>query len=603
MLEYYAADAGVEDAMWRIRNDKLPDWMLGNWGEATYKHDPYGYSLPTKINNKDVEVTIKPLWLLEGLETPSPGQGREPHDSLVTVSNVIGEIDKGNGLYHGLYQINIIYDGSVGKLKIERIGVWLPPGFGYVDYSSNLESEPQTFPYNGGTAITWDYHPAIDYDKLPGPGSKRVVTFEFTPNENPEVAFAWIRTNRMDIYLSWDIYPSLGMDSKIYRITSKATDPVSKKYTTVTAYTTKTMKGDYQATGNTLMRDHDKDKPHYYRERLYKETSATINNIPPDAKVERIFLYWSGWKNHLWDVSTLSEEKRQSLPSDYKVNQITLQVEIGGVKFPKPEEVTAWVTQVLPNVDSDNPNGWSYSCFADVTKLVTEFFEKKKLNFIGNATYTVGHWDVKKTKHGDYKYALYEWKDDHSGETIVGYTRYPLGSYLGQNDSGGDEWAYAGWSVIVIYSSSSTEGRYLYIYDEFRTVLKDKPLEFTIMGFRTPQDVGEEAARLTAFVGEGDYHEEGDSIRVNNKPLSDLINPDNNVWNSKSKLLDDTEIEGIDIDTFIISGAIIESGDTNAEVKLLTESDSWNLIYIILSFRDEIIPTKILSYQVKIGEE
>ncbi len=40
---FYAADSGVEDAMWKIRNYEdadWPSWMQGEWTEATYTHSP-----------------------------------------------------------------------------------------------------------------------------------------------------------------------------------------------------------------------------------------------------------------------------------------------------------------------------------------------------------------------------------------------------------------------------------------------------------------------------------------------------------------------------------------------------------------------------------
>lgn len=53
MHEYYAADAGVEDAIWKILNDvdELPNSSCGNQSWS------YNYSI-TDINNKDVDVAI-----------------------------------------------------------------------------------------------------------------------------------------------------------------------------------------------------------------------------------------------------------------------------------------------------------------------------------------------------------------------------------------------------------------------------------------------------------------------------------------------------------------------------------------------------------------
>jgi hypothetical protein len=57
----------------------------------------------------------------------------------------------------------------------------------------------------------------------------------------------------------------------------------------------------------------------------------------------------------------------------------------------------------------------------------------------------------------------------------------------------------------------------------------------------------------------------------------------------------------VDVDTFDAS-PYIDAGDTSAEVKLYTQDDSWNLIYVILSFRTVpgtepgLFPVGILAY-------
>jgi hypothetical protein len=615
--KFYAADAGVEDAMYKIKYNLLPDWMQGVWGEYAYSHDPYEYSIEPEINGKNTKVVIQPIWVLEGLETLKPGQRREPHDDLVTVGDVRAP---------GEYQVTIIRSEDFpGDLKLVRIGCWLPGGVEYINGSSNLEEDPtepyycvpQTFDHNGGTAITWDFAPAISYDELPGSTNQKVVTLNFTPEEEVGLqgSFSWTRTNRNDIYLSWDV------DTKLYKITSTATDPVTNTLTTVTAYTSKNefrklgsaISGDYEATGNTWMRNADGDSLDR-RERLYEETSATISNIPDGATVEKIFLYWSGWQSSPWNVWGMTEEQRQALPSDYIVNEVQLKVEVPGAPADVFNEmVTASLSQVLPNGNPGSPHGWSYSCLIDVTDLLKDFFADNDVDFVGNATYTVGHAHLSGSGT-----PLYYWKDNHYKEPVVARTHYPLGSpYDSYGDQ--DEWSYAGWSVVVIYTSPQTEGHQLYIYDTFRYCDNAQTLNFTIKNFLAPQDVIDdpEAARITCFVGEGDsiygagnyedycwshYHvHDWDCLKLNGYYLSDLINPWNNVWNSQSNVMPGLSIDGIDIDTFSAGYPIIKPGDNIAQVELPTGVDSWNLVYIILSFRSETTTGGLLTYEIEAG--
>jgi hypothetical protein len=58
-------------------------------------------------------------------------------------------------------------------------------------------------------------------------------------------------------------------------------------------------------------------------------------------------------------------------------------------------------------------------------------------------------------------------------------------------------------------------------------------------------------------------------------------------------------MEGIDIDTFLIEYPAIEPGDTTARVDLPTNTDSWNLVYIVLSFRSDITIGGTINYLVR----
>jgi hypothetical protein len=108
------------------------------------------------------------------------------------------------------------------------------------------------------------------------------------------------------------------------------------------------------------------------------------------------------------------------------------------------------------------------------------------------------------------------------------------------------------------------------------------------------------AARLTCFVGDGDFEWTGDNLYLNDTRLNgDAINPYNNVWNSKSNVFGGVT-EGIDIDTFSAGGGtIIAPYATQATLKLTTDTDVWNLIYIILSFRSTTTTGGMIDYTIK----
>ncbi|NQT73762.1 MAG: hypothetical protein HQ553_13500 [Chloroflexi bacterium] len=234
------------------------------------------------------------------------------------------------------------------------------------------------------------------------------------------------------------------------------------------------------------------------------------------------------------------------------------------------EEITADEYQVMQNVMSGNPHGYSYSCFTDVTGLVHEFAE------------------------------------DEAGGNVTGNGTYTLGSVSADLE---DQWAYAGWSLLIIYTSAETAGHQIYLYDDLMYCDENTNLDFDqdgepggiVTGFMVPEQIEEEtdAARLTCFIAEGDNCYDGDYIAFNDTKLWDGTNTKmeslENVWNGQSAGM---SWDGIDIDTFDITwdSGLLEPGDTSAQIDMVTDIDSWNMIYIILSFRSNVETGGYMSY-------
>jgi len=116
-----------------------------------------------------------------------------------------------------------------------------------------------------------------------------------------------------------------------------------------------------------------------------------------------------------------------------------------------------------------------------------------------------------------------------------------------------------------------------------------------------PQIPGEtNAARITAFVGEGDkgpglssspYCQ--DKFRVNGTALPDGTGlPD--VWNSNSRGL---TVEGVDIDHFYVTWAsnILRPMDVSARINLPTGGDAWTMPYMLIQFRSLLGPGGVIT--------
>jgi hypothetical protein len=140
-LGFYAADAGLQEALSRIRvADSIEGFEL-----PESSGDQVSYSLEDEINGRQVDVTIEGVWLLGDIE--SDENGMMPHQELALVQSASGF---GGG--NGSYTIELSYDGSAGMLKVERVAAWLPASFSYVAGSASgiTTDEPNQVSIRGG---------------------------------------------------------------------------------------------------------------------------------------------------------------------------------------------------------------------------------------------------------------------------------------------------------------------------------------------------------------------------------------------------------------------------------------------------------------------
>jgi hypothetical protein len=731
--EKYAADAGIEDGIWRIKYDCL---NVQSQNYSPYDFDAvWSYDLDGPVNGLTVNETIQNIWIPSNVGPPA---GTPAEIKAAIESNKLMVVGMPNAFASSVYKIAIDFypdEGEEDALKVESIGVWLPYGF---TYSGNCTlTNNITAPYYpnstaisnycGGQAVVWDYTSANFTIFPPGDGAYQTaeITFNYAADVTDKpAAIAWVETSGVSdvLAVTWDI------DTRVFKITSSAGS------TEVEAYSSKcelrqlgaAIAGDYKAIGNSLMSGGNP------RVTWYSSSNMTLTGIDSDAQVIDAYLYWSAWRSEdskqyplplaynqtadpcsdfdnwdkaatsRWDIksshfrgryvsggdryltlkfglnlspyagastnvswsqwrngtllagdflyfnfsadggntwsanitafsssnlTTSATTFSYPIPSQYLTNNFRMRFYLAGfnsgtyccylddiqiasnvsamppdtsiifkidgtqVYFdadsqPKQgaQAITADRWQVLPNYNSDHtPNGFSYSCYKNVTSLLQAFCQKPP----NPATNRPGN--------GDYLVA-----------DVLGNT--------------GNSWSYAGWSLIIIYSSAETAGHQLYLYDNFIYADEDTDIDFdndgspggTISGFIVPNQIPGEvnAATLTCFVGEGDDAYSGDFLAFN-APESYRSNPQdipdepyklwdgttpkdiNDVWNSKSLGPDGVGVtaDGVDIDTFYVrwDSGLLQPGNTSARIDMPTTTDSWNLVYIILSFRSKAV--------------
>lgn len=314
--------------------------------------------------------------------------------------------------------------------------------------------------------------------------------------------------------------------------------------------------------------------------------------------------YWGDEECYIDNIAIFKGGGSLEYPDDPTPANLAMLVEetarVNTVMF-NGVQVTADEWHVLEN---ENPPGysmfdgqWSYSCFYDATDLVEQWIEDEDIEPNGVASYTVGHVVAVNEEDPDFSFDLYP----------TGETGYPLATPSpSYNPASRYQAAYAGWSLILIYSSVETKGHQLYLYDDLIYAWHADP-DFdengspggSIGGFLVPDPVAGEtlAAQITAFVGEGDYGITGDYMKLNNHNLSNGASPVGNVWNSASP---GVSIPGVDIDTFDVTweSEILMPGDTQADVNLPTNDDGVMVVYIIISFRSDTVSGGAISYLI-----
>jgi hypothetical protein len=325
--EIYAADAGVEDALWHIRYDYISELLGEDYDEYDYSTTyPYLYDL--NVNGKDVAVTVQNIWIPKDIAVPSPSEARQIiEDEKLLIIGYPSSTES-------TYSIKIVYYWETTQerdaLKVETIGLWLSPGFEYVAGTSSLADHDDTETislYKGGSAVVWDFD-SVTLESFPegedGPPMVKTLTFEYTAPEGelPELVSSWIVTSGVaGVTYAWD-------DSiRLYKIVSEAGGIQVKAYGAKTKFRRlkSTISSDYAVAGNTLMES--TGSPYtctswpnfpdsYYRERLYKESDSTIlragieeipdsgvvppGKIPEEAMIEDVYLYWTGWIDYYY---------------------------------------------------------------------------------------------------------------------------------------------------------------------------------------------------------------------------------------------------------------------------------------------------------------
>ena len=193
----YAAEAGVEDALWKLQND-IP---------ASF---PHSYQL-TGINGMSVDVVIDSVSTLFDEEIVFQGD----HTDWLIITKTISY---NAGIYY--YTLSVTNNGE-GNIKVEKILIDFPSDLEYVVDSIGGDITTDNPEVNGnsitGITLVWDIpvpHPTI------GEGETGNHTFQLSgpPDIDGVEGHGFVQATREDVGTVWD------GDSYPYEITTEAKD-------------------------------------------------------------------------------------------------------------------------------------------------------------------------------------------------------------------------------------------------------------------------------------------------------------------------------------------------------------------------------------------
>jgi hypothetical protein len=326
--ELYAADAGIQDAIWQIRNQQLTT-TCPTYNRYDFTSPGWSYDIPP-VNNENVHVQLWNMWMIPTTIVPQPVtqaditkcQNIATGGQLIVTGNTIMPALTANDNVTTIYEydINIAYNPGASDLVINDIGIWFPPGYSLFPDETNHKCSLTGLPGNYTNAMSqvslagnncwyWAFPNAptfIDFPVHNGTAPSTVtvtVKLYFKPPQDQSTlkpdAVAWIKTTgNSAIPFAWDSTTTIVK-------TSATAKKGSDTGTTIDSYMAHSelpqmqtaQAGDYVATGKTLMLG--VDPASNQRELLLNDNSNTVIGVPTNANananVELAYLYWTGW--------------------------------------------------------------------------------------------------------------------------------------------------------------------------------------------------------------------------------------------------------------------------------------------------------------------
>jgi hypothetical protein len=138
------------------------------------------------------------------------------------------------------------------------------------------------------------------------------------------------------------------------------------------------------------------------------------------------------------------------------------------------------------------------------------------------------------------------------------------------------------WSMAIVYKNLNQPFRNLNVYDGYKHISENRPANIALNGFVTPS-TGPVTAHIGLAAQDGDFGLDSDAMLLNSTPISDALNPANNLFNSSATYLgtrisakNPDYINSLGLDTDVIDASNIIPNNTSSATVTLPGTSSTN---------------------------
>jgi gliding motility-associated-like protein len=141
---------------------------------------------------------------------------------------------------------------------------------------------------------------------------------------------------------------------------------------------------------------------------------------------------------------------------------------------------------------------------------------------------------------------------------------------------------FAGWALIIVYENSTLPVNQINIYDGLQAVPDDVSI---LLNSLNVLDNNNSKAGVLAW--EGDRGLATEEFMINGNPLSNTLNPANNVFNGTNSVTGSNALYNMDLDIYDIQDNI-QIGDTSAEITLSSFQDFVMINTLVIKLNNQL---------------